>query len=120
RSMEAESLYRRAAREAGSTLSYARFIEALQSRADDFTVIPADPVTDMTEGWDLRHRTMYQAALDSAGLSQPLIVLREQYVPMSPQNEPVVPDVLHDVQDALMHLLLSADPDDGLYRAVIV
>ncbi|HEX6308852.1 MAG TPA: hypothetical protein VFZ69_11730 [Longimicrobiales bacterium] len=121
RSMEAEPLYRRAARESGISLPFPRFMEAIRERTEQFAVIAADPVLGAAADWNPRQRSLYQAALDAAGLTQPLVVLTE------PLHEPVerppgadgVADVLADVHAALTHLLRSSDPDDPLHVAAV-
>jgi hypothetical protein len=123
RSMEAEPLYRRAVRESGVDLSFPRFMAAVRERTDRFAVIPPDPILGCAEAWDARQRSLYQAALEAAGRTQPLIVLTERPVDpvdlLEPRAAPgTAADVFGDVHDALTHLLRSVDPDDSLHAAV--
>lgn len=124
RSMEAEPLHRRAVRESGIDLPFPRFMEAVRERSDQFAVIVPDPVMRAAADWNPRHRSLYQAALDAAGLTQPLIVLTERlHDPTEPDGEPPVgaataADVFTDMHEALTHLLRSSDPDDPLHAAV--
>lgn len=123
RSMAAEPLYRRTVRESGSDMPFPRFMDAVRQRTDHFAVIPPDPVIGATDAWDPRQRSLYEAALEAAGMTQPLIVLAERL------TDPVVEhadrklstatfDVLRDAHDSLTHLLHASDPDDTLYPAV--
>jgi hypothetical protein len=129
RSMHAEPLYRKAVRECGVEIPFSAFMEALTRHAGTFTVIRPDPVAGLTEGWDARHRSQYRAALEAAGLAEPLVVLT------TPGRDPgdaggAAADgaaataaagaeaVLGDVHDALTHLLHAADAGDPLYQAV--
>ncbi|HEX2166007.1 MAG TPA: hypothetical protein VHG09_02105 [Longimicrobiales bacterium] len=128
RSMHAEPLHRRAVRETGVSMPYPRFMDALAALPDHFAVIPPDPVVGETAGWDPRQRSLYEAAMEAAGMTQPLIVLAERRV--DPGNDRLLPpsgvspapataaDVFGDVHDALTHLLHAADPDEPLYAAV--
>lgn len=135
RSMEAQPLYRRAVRETGVAMSYARFLEAVERHSDHFTVIPPDPVVGAAGAWDPRQRTLYEAALEAAGMTQPLIVLAERCVEREDGltrgaamagGEDVRPapetgtadDVLRDAHQALRHLLHTSDPEDQLHCAV--
>jgi hypothetical protein len=133
RSMPAGQLYRRAVRETGVHLSFPLFMTVVQERRDHFAVIPPDPVVGAAAAWDPRHRSLYEAAMEAAGLTQPLIVLAERRVEPIASNDgadrhaaggdsaarPVTAaDIFGDVHDALTHLLHAADPDDPFYTAV--
>ena len=129
RSMHAGPLHRRAAREAGVEMPFPRFMEALRDRPDHFAVIPPDPVVGAAAAWDPRQRSLYEAAMEAAGMTQPLIVLAERCVDpaLEDVSAPTMPthggaaaatDVFADVHDALTHLLHAADPDEPLYTAV--
>jgi hypothetical protein len=129
RSMDAGSLYRRAVRETGMTMPFPRFMEAVAGSPDHFAVIPPDPVVRAAASWDPRQRSLYEAAMEAAGMTQPLIVLAERRV--RSEDEPggggirvsrperaTPADVFTDVQDALTHLLHGADPEDPLHAAI--
>ena len=136
RSMEAQPLYRRAVRETGVDMPFARFLEAVERLPDHFAVIPPDPVVGAAGAWDPRQRTLYEAALEAAGMTQPLIVLAERRtgpedsIERDPttlsgvndidpaQGTGTTDDVLRDAHHALRHLLHTADPEDPLYCAV--
>lgn len=130
RSMHAGPLHRRAVREAGVEMPFPRFMEAVCDRPDHFAVIPPDPVVGAAAAWDPRQRSLYEAAMEAAGMTQPLIVLAERCVdpavdgvsrpaPQSMHERPAAAtDIFADVHDALTHLLHAADPDDALYTAV--
>jgi len=124
RSMEAGSLHRRTVRETGVELGFPAFMTAVRERPDHFAVIPPDPVVGASAAWDSRHRSLYQAAMEAAGLTQPLIVLAGRCMPHDDETgdaaaRPITPaDVFGDVHDALTHLLHAADPDEALYAAV--
>jgi hypothetical protein len=130
RSMEAGSLHLRAVRETGHELPFRTFMEAVRQRSDHFAIVPPDPVAGTTDGWDPRQRSLYEAAMEAAGMKEPLIVLTERLVsgeeddragrasPVNVAGPPTPADVLGDVHDALTHLLHAADPDDPLYEAV--
>lgn len=128
RSMHAGPLYRRTVQETGVAMPFPCFMEALTERPDHFAVIPPDPVVGAAAAWDPRQRSLYEAAMEAAGMTQPLIVLAERRVdPEDAQREracaasdhtATAADVFGDVHDALTHLLNAADPDDPLYAAV--
>jgi hypothetical protein len=133
RCMQARLLHRRTIRENGVDVSFLRFMEAVGRRPDHFAVIPPDPVVGAAAAWDPRHRCLYEAAMEAAGMTQPLIVLAERRVPSDeaagagpdPDAAPAgrigpatVADVFGDVHEALTHLLHAAEPDDGLHTAV--
>lgn len=131
RSMHAIPLHRRAVRETGVDIPFPRFMEAVSDQPDHFAVIPPDPVVGAAAAWDPRQRSLYEAAMEAAGMTQPLIVLAERRVspagcsvdpdpcPPAPGDLPdTARDVFADVHDALTHLLHAADPDDPLYTAV--
>lgn len=124
RSMEAGPLHRRTLLETGVSMTYPRFMKAVREQTSHFAVIPPDPVIGAADAWDPRQRSLYEAALEAAGMTQPLIVLAERCVdPAEPEPGAVVgpgtaADVFHDVHDALTHLLHASDPDDTLYSAV--
>lgn len=123
RSMEAEPLYRRAIRESGETLPFPRFMAAVRERTDQFAVLAPDPVVRVAGAWDPRQRCLYEAALDAAGLTQPLIVLTRRSsdaaIDDEPESDAASCDVLAEVHESLTHLLRAADPDDTLYPAVV-
>jgi hypothetical protein len=129
RSMQAGPLHGRSVRETGIDMPYPRFLEAVGRQPDHFTVIPPDPVVREAAAWDPRHRSLYEAAMEAAGMTQPLIVLSEPRLepddahcgradPNAASHPATAADVFGDVHDALMHLLHTADPDDPLYGAV--
>lgn len=121
RSMEAEPLYRRAVRETGVALPFPRFMAAVREHADQFAVLSPDPVIGAASAWDARQRCLYEAALEAAGMTQPLIVLTRVNDPFAgddARSSGSSTDVFADVHDALTHLLRSADPEDTLYPAV--
>jgi hypothetical protein len=128
RSMHAAPLHQRAVRETGVAMPFPRFMEAVAERPDHFAVIPPDPVVGAAAAWDPRQRSLYEAAMEAAGMTQPLIVLAERRVPRDdPSADPAraasdhpatAADVFGDVHDSLTHLLHAADPDDPLYAAV--
>jgi hypothetical protein len=128
RSMHARPLHRRTVQETGVAMPFTRFMEAVTGRPDHFAVIPPDPVIGAAAAWDPRQRSLYEAAMEAAGMTQPLIVLAERRV--DPGEHPAdlsraaaerpatAADVFGDVHQALTHLLHAADPDDPLYAAV--
>lgn len=121
RSMAAESLYRRTIRESGCYMPFPRFMDAVRERSDHFAVIPPDPVIGAADAWDPRQRSLYEAALEAAGMMQPLIVLAERLTDVTDAHElrsPATFDVFRDAHDSLTHLLHASDPDDTLYSAV--
>lgn len=139
RSMQAEPLYRRTIRETGTVVPFPRFMNAVRERTDRFAVIPPDPVIGSIEAWDPRQRSLYEAAMEAAGMTQPLIVLAERLGdphsmfapdrdqdggaggpdPRAAESFPgTAADVFRDVHAALTHLLHATDPDDALYTAV--
>lgn len=129
RSMHAGPLHRRAVREAGVEMPFPRFMEAVCDRPDHFAVIPPDPVVGAAAAWDPRQRSLYEAAMEAAGMTQPLIVLAERCVDTaadglsrsrnaSHEGAAAATHIFAEVQDALTHLLHAADPDDLLYTAV--
>lgn len=122
RSMEAEPLYRKAVRESGHEVPYARFIEALRRQPDRFAVIEPDPVCGLSRSWDARHRSLYRAALEAAGLARPIVLLAERLRDPLDAGEAECDDagpaaVLGDIHESLTHLLHTAD-DESLYDAV--
>jgi hypothetical protein len=124
RSMEADRLYRQTVRDTGAGLTFRRFMDAMMERTDHFAVIPAAPGIGMTEGWDLHQRSQYAAAMEAAGMTQPLIVLAVPPADPAGEHADGAPspaatfDVFRDAHDALTHLLHSADPADPLHSAV--
>jgi hypothetical protein len=119
--MAAESLYRRTIRESGCDMPYPRFMDAVRERSDHFAVIPPDPVIGAADAWDARQRSLYEAALEAAGMMQPLIVLAERLTDVADAHETRSPgtfDVFRDAHESLTHLLHTSDPDDTLYAAV--
>lgn len=128
RSMDAAALHRRAVRETGLDMPFNRFMDALQGTPDHFAVIPPDPVVGAAAAWDPRQRCLYEAAMEAAGMTQPLIVLAGRRVhadescrspaPPDPSRPATAADVFGDVHDALTHLLHAADPDDPFHTAV--
>lgn len=121
RSMHAEPLHRRAVRESGVDLPFTRFMDAVRERTDRFAVIVPDPVLGATRTWDPRQRALYEAALEAAGLVQPLIVLtgRQRDPTAVAPPEPATPAaILGDVHEALTNLLHNAEPGDPLHGAV--
>ena len=126
RSMEAAALHRRAARETGFDMPFNRFMDALRSTPDHFAVIPPDPVVGAAAAWDPRQRFLYEAAMEAAGMTHPLIVLAERRVveyefdhsPAGASTPATAADVFGDAHDALTHLLHAADPDDPFHAAV--
>ncbi|HSK18438.1 MAG TPA: hypothetical protein VK912_04820 [Longimicrobiales bacterium] len=129
RSMEANALYRRAARETGLDMPFNRFMDALRGTPDHFAVIPPDPVVGAAAAWDPRQRCLYEAAMEAAGMTQPLIVLAERRVRRdeldhSPAAGPdtsrpaTAADVFGDAHAALTQLLHASDPDDPFHAAV--
>lgn len=122
RSMDADTLHRRTVHETGVAVAFPAFMKAVGERTDQFAVIPPDPVVGEAAAWDSRQRSLYEASLEAAGLTQPLIVLAERRVPTDDSAAPARPttaaDVFGDVHDSLTHLLHAADPDDPLYTAV--
>lgn len=124
RSMEAATLHRRTVRETGVPVPFPAFMKALGDQCNHFAVIPPDPVVGSAAAWDSRQRSLYEAAMEAAGLTQPLIVLAERRVPAeepaedAPTRAVTAADVFGDVHDALTHLLHAADPDDPLHEAV--
>lgn len=129
RSMHAGALHQRVLRETGLAISYGQFIEEVCALADHFTVIAPDPVVGAAAAWDPRQRSLYEAALSAAGMTQPLVVLAERHVPhdapdmrgasMSPsEHSPAPGSVLGDMHESLTHLLHATEPDDPLYAAV--
>lgn len=121
RSMPAESLYRRTIRESGCDMPFPRFMDAVRERSDHFAVIPPDPVIGAADAWDARQRSLYEAALEAAGMMQPLIVLAERLTDVDGAHEmqsSATFDVFRDAHDSLTHLLHASDPDDALYSAV--
>jgi hypothetical protein len=85
-------------------------------------VLSPDPVVGAASAWDARQRCLYEAALDAAGMTQPLIVLtrrvEDPFAGDAADSTGYSTDVFADVHDALTHLLRSADPDETLYPAV--
>lgn len=124
RSMEAEPLYRKALRECGVDMPFPRFLEAVRSCTDRFAMIEPDPVAAVARSWDARHRSLYRAALEAAGLTRPVIVLAERIAePLEPglghvANSGTALDVLGDVHEALIHLLRAAGAEEPLCDAV--
>lgn len=123
RSMEAEPLYRRAVREAGIDVSFPEFMRAVRERTDCFAVIAPDPMPGATDLWDARHRCLYEAALEAAGLMQPVVVLTlrphaKRDPDVAAAQDPLA-GVLGEAHEALTHLLRGADPDDPLHSAVM-
>lgn len=132
RSMHAAPLHRRTMRETGVEMPFPRFMEAVSDQPDHFAVIPPDPVVGAAAAWDPRQRSLYEAAMEAAGMTQPLIVLAERRVSAGCSFDRDAPAatggacagrdtataVFADVHDALTHLLHAADPDDPLYTAV--
>lgn len=128
RSMHAGPLHRRAVQETGVAMPFPCFMEAVTERSDHFAVIPPDPVVGAAAAWDPRQRSLYEAAMEAAGMTQPLIVLAERRVhredhtadPARAASErpATAADVFGDVHESLTHLLHAADPDDPLYAAV--
>lgn len=129
RSMEAAALHRRAVRETGLDIPFNRFMDALRATPDHFAVIPPDPVVGAAAAWDPRQRCLYEAAMEAAGMTQPLIVLAERRVHeddidrsraagRDASGPATAADVFGDVHDALTHLLHAADPDDPFHTAV--
>ena len=128
RSMDAAALHRRAMRETGLDIPFNRFMDALRGMPDHFAVIPPDPVVGAAAAWDPRQRCLYEAAMEAAGMTQPLIVLAGRMVhgddsdhsPTAPDaaGPATAADVFGDVHDALTHLLHAADPDDPFHTAV--
>lgn len=130
RSMHAGPLHQRVLRETGIALTYGQFIEEVRAVPDHFAVIAPDPVVGAAAAWDPRQRSLYEAALDAAGMTQPLVVLAERHVPRddipAARNAPASGTeagaasgtVLGDMHESLTHLLHAADPDDPLYAAV--
>jgi len=116
RSMDAEQLYRRVTRETGVSLPFDGFMKAVRERPGRFAVIAADPGIGTARAWDARQRSLYQAALEAAGLLNPLIVLTERRATEpAPGDAPVTPDdIIAEAQDSLVHLLHSADVDSPL------
>lgn len=123
RSMAADALYRRSTRESGIDASYTRFLDNLREASDRFAVIPPDPVLAAIADWDIRQRSRYEAALESAGINQPLVILTERRCDNDPLDGVMAPtdgvaDVLHEVQDTLSYLLRSCDPEEPLHGAL--
>ncbi|MBR9988782.1 MAG: hypothetical protein KFH98_03445 [Gemmatimonadetes bacterium] len=127
RSMEAGPLHLRAVRETGVDVPFDRFMDDLKQQPDHFAVIPPDPVIGAVSGWDPRQRSLYEAAMEAAGMMQPLIVLAERRVDNPADSggadagaprPATVTDVFGDVHEALTHLLHAVDPEDPLYTAV--
>ena len=129
RSMEAAALHRRAVRETGLDVPFNRFVDALRDRPNHFTVVPPDPVVGAAAAWDPRQRCLYEAAMEAAGMTQPLIVLAERrvqgdeidgctMVAADTAAPAAAADVFGDAHAALTHLLHSADPEDPFHSAV--
>jgi len=130
RSMHAGPLHQRVQRETGITVTYRQFIDEVCTVPDHFAVIAPDPVVGAAAAWDPRQRSLYEAALDAAGITQPLVVLAERHVPHDDiptargasvslsEHDPASGTVLGDVHESLTHLLHATDPDDPLYSAV--
>jgi hypothetical protein len=124
RSMEAEPLYRKALHECGAHMPFPRFVEAARSCPDRFAVIEPDPVAAVARAWDPRHRSLYRAALEAAGLARPVIVLAERMAdPPEPGDDVrtgtgTAMDVLGEGYDALIHLLRAAAVEEPLHDAV--
>ncbi|MGH7449562.1 MAG: hypothetical protein ACRELT_18445 [Longimicrobiales bacterium] len=124
RSMEAEPLHRRTVRETGVPMPFPRFMDAVRRQTDRFAVIPPDPVVGAADAWDPRQRSLYEAAMETAGMTQPLIVLAErrvdaiEYATETAARPGTAADVFRDAQDTLTHLLHAVEPDDPLYAAI--
>lgn len=124
RTMDAEQVYRRAVRETGIEMSFTGFLAALRQDRERFAVVEPDPVAALAAEWEPRHRTLYRAALDAAGVTRPVVVLAERLEePPEPGREPqaaaTAADVLGDVQASLTHLLRTTDTEDTLYDALV-
>jgi hypothetical protein len=123
RSMAADALHGRVTRETGIDMSCGRFLDMLRAATDRFAVIPPDPVLGTIAEWDTRQRSLYETAMEAAGITQPLVILAARRT----EGDPLYPDerapagavdVLLEVQDALAGLLQSADPGDLFHGAV--